>query len=520
MKQSTLKNFTHAHAWLGLITSGVLMIVFVCGSMSFFRENIVLWDMQYDAPKTDLASQRHQVPVSTIAKQISNQGHTMPADHGVFIELPTQAQPFYVSYFEIETPEGEHVDVNQSFDPETGQRYELDQADFYLGNMLYRMHISLMLPGGTELVGIVSLIFFVMVFTGTLILLKKIISHYYQYRVDRRKDTYLDGHSIIGISTLPYTFLFALTGVMFNLSILLQAGFGFAVFKGNIPALMATADFYAPPRITELSGQPADLTLLDDMVEDAKRRYPEQSVYFLNIFAPNDQAGQVEVAMTAPHTLDQLTRLTYSLADGRLIKEYKPSQSATAGTYSVLSSLHFGEYGGNTLKFIYFLLGLACCYMILTGNLIWLEKRENNRKQSKRGLQFVKAMTLALSSGTLIAVASTFIAARFAPESWSQVSLLPPLFGVMILVCLIHGWFSKNVRGGMIQQLYVAAILALICPLYDLIQMLLGHTPPSYLIVDVWLVTIAQVLVAGFCLLLVRHHRPRAKTFNLEPAIS
>ena len=519
MKQSTLKNFTHAHAWLGLIISGILMIVFVCGSMSFFRENIILWDMQYDAPNIEYRHDNQYVPVSVIAQNIVAQGHTMPDDHGMFIEFPTPAQPYYVSYFEIETPEGEHVDINQSFNPITGKQYELDQLDYYLGNMLYRMHINLMLPGGTELVGIVSLIFLVMVFTGTLMLLKKLVSHYYQYRVKRRKDVYLDGHSIIGVSTLPYTFLYALTGVMFNLSILLQAGFGLAVFKGDISALMDTADFYAPPRITELNNQPADLTKIDAMVRDAQNRHPDQTLYFVNIFVPGDASGQVEVALTRHNNFDTLTRLTYKLSDGSLIKEYRPLQSATAGTYDVLSTLHFGEYGGSTLKFLYFLLGLGCCYMILTGNLIWLEKREGNRKQSEKGLKFVKAMTLALSSGTLIAVASTFIAARFAPESWSQVSLLPPLFGIMILACLIHGWFSKNVRGGMIQQLYIAAVLVLICPFYDLTQMLLGHTPPSYLVVDVWLVTIAQMLVAGFCLLLVRHHKPRAKAFNLEPAI-
>ncbi|MBE0364578.1 hypothetical protein PULV_a2298 [Pseudoalteromonas ulvae UL12] len=519
MKKTTLKNLTHAHAWLGLIISGVLMIVFVCGSLSFFRENIVLWDMQYDAPHTQVTEDSELIPVSNIAKQITAQGHTFPDDHGVFIELPTKEQPYYVSYFEIETPEGKHVDIEQSFDPYTGEILSLDQSNYYLGHMLYRMHLNLMFPtGGTELVGIVSLLFFVMVLTGCLIVLKKIISHYYQYRTNRNKDLYLDGHTMIGVSALPFTFIYALTGVMFNLSIILQAGFGFAVFKGNIPALMETADFYSPPRITELANAPSDLARIDEIMADAKQRHPDKKVYFVNLFVPNDANAQLEVALTQPLSFERVTRLTYQVNTATLLQEYVPSQSATAGTYDVLSTLHTAEFGSNIMKFVYFILGLGCCYLILTGNLIWITKREQQRQQSQRGLQFVKAMTLALSSGTLIAVASCFIAARFAPQSWSQVSLQPSLFGIMIALCLIHGWFSKPARNAMMQQLSLAGLLFIINPIYDLVQWLSGHVTPHYLTADVLLVNSALLVICGFCWLLVQHHRAPVQAFEGTPA--
>jgi uncharacterized iron-regulated membrane protein len=518
MKPTTLKNFTHAHAWLGLIISGILMIVFVCGSMSFFRENIILWNMQYDAPNITLDEQRQPVATSVIVQNIINQGHQLPHDHGVLITAPSKEQPYFVGYFEIETPEGAHVDINQSFDPYTGERLQLDQEHYYLGNMLYRMHINLMLPAvGTELVGIVSLLFFVMILTGSLMVLKKIISHYYRYRTTRNKDTYLDGHTIIGISALPFTFIYALTGVMFNLSIILQAGFGFAVFKGNVPALLETADFYSAPIINELAGKPSDLSRLDEIIADAEQRHPNKHVHFVNIFAPHDANAQVEVALTQPLSFERITRLTYQLNSASLLKEYAPSQSATAGTYDVLSTLHTAEFGSMPLKVLYFLLGLGCCYLILTGNLIWLEKREQNRQQNQRGLHFVKAMTMALSCGTFIAVASCFLAARFAPQSLSQDSLLTPVFVVMLLGCLIHGWLGKHVRGTMLQQLYVAALLSLIPPIYDASQWFMGHTPPSYLLSDVMLVNSALCLFSAFCLILIKHHRPKITAMNTEP---
>ncbi|MBE0369981.1 PepSY-associated TM helix domain-containing protein [Pseudoalteromonas aurantia] len=505
MNKTTLKNLTHAHAWLGLIISGVLMIVFVCGSISLFRHNIIHWDSQYHAP--DPLSEQI-VPISTILDKIATQEHNIPAHHGVLISIPQSDQPYYYTAFETETADGLHIDHQLNFDANTGQLLPYNGEDFYLSDMLYLLHISLLLPYGTEIVGVITLLFFVMVMSGICIVLKKLVSHFYQYRLNKNKDIYHDGHTLIGVSSLPFTFIFALTGVMFNLSIVLQAGFGFAVFKGDIPALIKTAGFFGQPNV-EYSGNPVSNTHANTIIKDVQEKYPNHKIARLNFFAMGDENGEVEVRLIEHNALIPTTHVIYSLKDASLISEYHAQQAPTAATYTVLSSLHFGEFGGITLKFIYFILGLGCCYLILTGNLLWLEKRENNRQQSKRGLAFVKAMTLALSTGTLIAVACSFIGARFAPFSWTRTDLLPTLFFCAIGISLLHALFNsmqrKAIRQAMVQQLLAAAVLFAICPFYDLIQVLFGHAPHPYLLLDVILVNCALLLVALFCFSLGKH---------------
>ncbi|NMR24729.1 PepSY domain-containing protein [Pseudoalteromonas sp. NEC-BIFX-2020_015] len=507
MNKETLKNLTHAHAWLGLIISGVLMIVFVCGSISFFRHNITQWDSQYHAPA---AASGEVVPVSTILDNIAAQNFAIPAHHNLLIALPSAEQPYYYTAFETETADGHHVDHQLNFDAVTGQQLPFDLDTFYLSDMLYNLHISLLLPYGTEIVGVITLLFFVMVMSGLCMVLKKMISHFYQYRTNRNKDTYLDGHTLIGVSSLPFTFVFALTGVMFNLSIVLQAGFGFAVFKGDIPALIQTAGFFQFPQV-EYSGNAVNNSQVDVILKKTQTQYPNQAIKIINIYGAGDENGEVEVRLHEQNSLVPTTYLTYKLKDASFIDEYNSKQAPTAATYTALSNLHFGEFGGITLKFVYFILGFSCCYLILSGNLIWLEKRENNRQQSKRGLAFVKAMTLALSTGTLIAVACSFIGARLTPISWDRTELLPTLFFCAIGVSLLHAIFNsmqrQRVRLAMVQQLFVAALLFTICPIYDLINTIFGHTTHSYQLLDVVLVNAMLLVVAGFCFTLAQYKR-------------
>ncbi len=498
MKKETLKNLTHAHAWLGLIISGVLMIVFLCGTISFFRMSIIQWDKHYNLPA---AQQGEPVGLTSAIEYVQNQSYNIPSDHSVFISNPTIDRNYYSVFFDTEGTDGSHERVALRLDTGTLSELPDERDQYYLANMLYRLHIDLLLPFGRELVGIVSLIFFVIVISGGLIHLKKMISHFYQYRLTKAKDTYLDGHNLIGVSSLPYTFLYALTGVMFNLAVVFQGGFGFAVFQGDIDKLLDTAGFPKPHDI-EATGKPWSLDNMERILVKSEERYPKLAVDFVQIYGFADKDAVVEVNMRANDQLINNAILVYSLDDESLISEVSMENNAFSGVYGTLENLHVGEYGGVTLKFIYFALGLACCYLILTGNLIWLEKRERNKKQSAFGLRFVKAMTLSLSSGTLIAVASCFVATRFVDISYLRTDFLPEVFLFSLIIASFHAYFLNKARKAMKQQLLLATVLFVLCPLFDLLMLVTGSGTQHH-IIDVWLVNIALGLTALFCFILL-----------------
>ena len=377
MNQQTRKQLTSAHSWLGLIISGALMIVFFCGSLSFFKENIHSWEQYYDQTKE---LDENILSPADISKIILDRNYNIPSDHRVLLLFPTDKEPQYQAFFSTEEEGGSHKRHRLYFDPETGNEVKNMSGRYYLADFLYKLHIDLNIPAGTEIVGIVSLIFFVIVISGIVIHLKKLIKYFYQYRLKKSAHTYLDGHNLIGVTSLPYTFMYALTGVMFNLSILFQAGFGYLVFQGDIGALSKTSGFNSPVNI-EASGEPMNWQDLDLTIEHANQQLPGAKVYLAKIFAFGDKNAQVELRLVDTNDLTERLTLTYPLSNYLDFKQEHVMENSVQGAYHVLKQLHYGSFGGITLQFIYFFLGLACCYLILSGNLLWQEKQAANRKK-------------------------------------------------------------------------------------------------------------------------------------------
>ncbi|MDK1288828.1 PepSY-associated TM helix domain-containing protein [Pseudoalteromonas umbrosa] len=500
--KDTLKNLTHAHTWLGLIISGALMIIFVCGSLSFYRAEIHQWDRFHNFHK---ALPTEQIPVSHVIDKLQGLGYDIRFNDRVSIDLPSENKPFYTVFF-LATQDGKRQYVNYSFAADDGRLLDLDRNQFFLADMLYRMHYHLYIPKiGFELVGIITLIFFVVLLTGLLIHLKKIISHYYQYRIHKAKDKYLDGHILIGVTAFPYTFMYALTGVYFNLALIFQAGFGFAAFNGNFIELDK-----ALGKPDEIQHTPSGLTLpmqqYDALLSHIKKRYPTHQLTYLFSYGMADKAAHVEVILRQPGSLHEYHRLRFALDDftqlsGDIIK-HNPAL-ASAATFE---ALHYGTFGGDLMRFLMFLMGLACCYLILTGNLIWLEKRAKNRQQSKVGLRFVSAMTIALSSGILISVAMCFVVTRFLSEHFAMQNILVPVFHLSWLFTMLHAFVKNAPRKVMVQQLIMASLLFLFAPAYDLFNGMLAIQPLLLADKAIWWVNSTLTAMAILCLLIARHY--------------
>ena len=74
------------------------------------------------------------------------------------------------------------------------------------------------------------------------------------------------------------------------------------------------------------------------------------------------------------------------------------------------SDLH---YGGLLLKVLYAVLALAACAVVLTGNLIWLERRDAAR--AHRGHRVLERLTVGVCGGVVLAAAAYFVANRVLP---------------------------------------------------------------------------------------------------------
>ncbi|RXJ74822.1 hypothetical protein CS022_00960 [Veronia nyctiphanis] len=197
MKTTTLKSLTNAHAWIGLIISTVLFIIFFAGSISLFRENVLSWEHTPPLAKEIGQFNYGFVDYDKAISSIQN-SYNVEVDHGFYLFPPTEYTPYIEAYFaeviddtDPETGE-DHHDVHVYLNPNNGEIIG-NGENFQFANFIYQLHYNLGLGRiGLYFVGLITLFFFVALLTGTVIHWRKLVKNFFQYRSEGKKDKWLD----------------------------------------------------------------------------------------------------------------------------------------------------------------------------------------------------------------------------------------------------------------------------------------------------------------------------------------
>jgi uncharacterized iron-regulated membrane protein len=144
-----------------------------------------------------------------------------------------------------------------------------------------------------------------------------------------------------------------------------------------------------------------------------------------------------------------------NLGSGQIYdRTYMPGDSGAAST-AVLNSLfalHFGSYGGDTVRILYVLLGLSGALLFYTGNLLWIETRTKRARhpqdapaaQRPRHVRVVSALTLGVCLGCAAALPATLALAHWLAPVLGDLDLLHQgvfyaLFGACIAWAVWRG---------------------------------------------------------------------------------
>ncbi len=169
------------------------------------------------------------------------------------------------------------------------------------------------------------------------------------------------------------------------------------------------------------------------------------------------------------------------------------------GIMPLLAVLHFAQFGGNPVRWLYFIMGLSATVMIATGLVVWSMKRQRSQTDRSRFMsrRVVEVLNVATMAGLLVAVGTFFWANRLLPLSLAERSRWEVrCFFVVWGLCLVHSLCRRGSLRAWKDQLYGAAFLLGFLPLLN------GLTTQSHLFVSVprgqW--AVAGVDVTGFTL--------------------
>ncbi|WNG29273.1 PepSY domain-containing protein [Cystobacter fuscus] len=393
------------HAWAGVIASLFLFVIFFCGVFSLFREDIEVWQ----EPAFQRAPPGESPPSFDVLLE-RVRAH-VPLPRGANLGLLTHEETRLVTAYVFE-PAGTRV---LWLDPLTG---EVLPERSRLASELYWMHFFYRLPWGQEFSGLVAVALLVTLVSGLVIHLKDLRQQWWRFRPEAKpRFSSSDAHKVLGVFGLPFTAMMGWTGAVLCLAGLMSQGLAAGVFRGD-PARVNQLRGYAQP-VREEAHREAAMRPLDELVARARAAVPgaEGTPRYVDLHFHGDAKAWVSVFFQlAPLGADH-----YASVDSVSGETFGTSIDSRTPSFSferVLFDLHYAHYGGLLLKGLYALLALAMCAVLLTGNLIWLERRDEPR--AHRGNRLLERLTVGVSGGLVLAAAVYFASNRALPDALAR----------------------------------------------------------------------------------------------------
>jgi len=386
-RSSRMKTLFAIHGWSGVLLGLLLYAVVVTGVIAVFAHEIGDWASplpkhaeQTFTPGVDAALRNAADTVDPrFHEEISIfhgtggrlkaffHTHTQQAD-GTIVEEGTQVHFDPLTWQVVDRLEGEALDIRQQ-----------DHLGV-LARFLIDLHVRLYLPNpwGLLLTGLLGLAMLIAAVSG-LVLHRKLLRELFLLRISRRNPllTSRDRHVLAGAWNLIFAFLLAFTGSFFSFA----GSFGLPVmamvaFGGDQTRMIETVVGIS----SASDATPTTPANLDQMLTDAQQRADGSPVDFM--FIMRWGRADAEATISTQPTAGHLTRrhFVYNVATGEFVRE-KPRIGLTPSLGNTLldlmSPLHFGDFAGLPSKAIWFSLGIASAYVILSGLLLWAQRRQN-----------------------------------------------------------------------------------------------------------------------------------------------
>ncbi|MEM9361357.1 MAG: PepSY-associated TM helix domain-containing protein [Bacteroidota bacterium] len=540
--------FFNTHTVSGIIISVGLFVCFFAGAFALFLDNINHWESN-QKNKQGYA----KIDYERVIQVVEDEGYEMQGrQFGIFLRednpsyIQVNSQPLKVEKDSIAPKEPEKLAEKDSLaiagfflkiDPKTykvtGKKF--DPHTRQLGTFLYHLHYFNQIPTfGIYLAGLVSVFFLFAIVTGIIVHWRKIVSNFFTFRLKASlKNLWTDAHTALGVIGLPFQFLYAVSGSLYGLTILIFVPSMMVLFDGDQEEMIS----YIAPGFGSV--EMAHKTLeerqnVNQLVTKAVSQYEGKHVksVFLNLTNFNDENAQLNVNMEveAEKSFYSNANTKYSLASGEILSEQKlGDNSYTDSVILTIHKLHFAQYGGYFIKAIYFLLALITCFVIISGVMVWLEARDNKKYEEKKMFNTnVGAIYLGTCMGLFPAIAFFFCITKiFSLEMEGRFGTMSSVFFTFWFGYVLYAYILKDFHKINKHALLSAGIMGLLIPILNGIQSGLwpwvslpqGYVDTFFIDVSWFFLGLISLITALSAQRLVSHKKQRVKKTKMQEVI-
>ena len=491
------------HSWAGIVGGLILYIMFVAGATTLFHEPLEVWEEpihQRAAPahralEPLLAQVYRQLragedpaqppePAEATAAKSSTATTATKATKATTAAVPTVGAfwffPPHAGRGEAATAyQDSHGEWHTAFvDRDSGELLEQRER---LAHFLYGLHYLWHDLTGQWLylvAGVLAVVFLLVVCTGVLVHLRNFKRQFHQFRPRKsRHALWADLHKVLGVLGLPFQMMYAYTGALLVLAPVVAQLFAGPLFGGDDQRATATivgASYEdaatsgewlrtAAPMTRGLAAEGTIGLPLDELMALAMLEAPKLEPDAVQIVHPGYSHGYVEISgydsAKIPHGR---TVVILRAATG---EELTPARSSSAeAARRWVRGLHVAHFGGFTTRVLLFLLTLAGCATIMSGNALWLVRREE--RSASRSNRILAKLTAGVGAGLWVAIGALFVASRLLPWTLEgRGGIEEGLFFAVLIACIGWALLARRHAHTWWRQLAVAAVLLAATPL-------------------------------------------------------
>lgn len=533
IRADVIRLYKSVHTWTGIVCGMALFIAFYAGALTMFRDEIAQW-AQPPVLQTD------STPLAQSAQLVGSVLRLRPqvAD-GFQLILVDGVEPAVQMRWHEHPPRAEGG-LDMSSDERHFKARLADgmlhlEADEEPGldQFIYILHAVVGLPVGNAytwpLMGIVAVLYSLALVSGVVVLLPTLVKDFLALRLGRNvKRMWLDAHNVVGLLSLPFHLVMALTSVIFAFNTQIYSAQDVLIHDGGLGRMLQVHAEPSAPPLTATS--PGDVTALlppEALIARAQRLLGDARPAVLAYSRLSQNDARVTIAADDGRALTGRRYVTLNPYDGRSVGRGSVVPGAAETTVESFFALHFGSFGGVPVKWTYFLLGLAGAWLFYSGNLLWVESRRKAQRQrnaqatlpaQRQDVRGFAAATVGVCLGCIAGLSATIAAGKWLHghvadlRAWHEHIYYAVFFGAVVWA------FLRGAARAAVELLWLSAAFTLAIPLTTLAAVLVpslgmwAHTIAGALGVD------ATAFVGALCFAWMA--RATAQRVKLGPADS
>lgn len=510
IRSDLMKIAKNLHTWVGVSAGILLFICFFAGGLSIFQHQISQW-------ATPEKQQLPQIQVDQYAHLIQQVQEKYPATEKAFT-LNFNSNEFHfapLSWTEKSRTEGFNTAQNTwlaSLD-QHGELIVQQENLAKAGWLIEQLHETAGIPGmlghhglGVYVMGIVAVLYFLALMSGLIILLPTLIKDYFVIRSGKNKKRFwLDTHNVVGITSLPFHILISASVIVFAFHDFFYDALGELALKGK--------PVFAPPakEVIHISQNKLDIQQVLNKIHQVAPEYRIDYIQLSNLDDPQKAAARI-----ALYSGDLMLR--GASQDFMRMNPYVIEKSDSSGLYTqngasdkfitAMFSLHFGNFGGFTVRWLYLILGIGGAFLFYSGNILWVETRARKQKRAqdpiptqRKDVVFLANLTIGTCLGCIFAIVATLMLSRiiFQYSSLQSINHFFMYGYYAIFLGCIAFTFIKGYANALPILLMSIAICLILMPLTSLIGTFMPNSGISvYGGATVWVDIVAFVSALAF----------------------